>query len=727
MTLFAWAGLSLGIACLLLAAFVLISARRPVHRIWAAFNAVVAFWGLGTFLAGISKTSSDAIFYWKLAYVPCTFIAIVFYHLVCSFCHLKRKKWLVAAYIQGIFFLPLIVFSNYFVNSTLYLFNSIFYHKATALFNAWVTVFVFIATTSFIELLIFLKTAKGIQKIQALYLFWGMALGWAGGLTTLIPPYNLPVVYPAWHFTICIYTVMMTYAIFRYQLMDIKIAVTRMGIFVLVYTLVLGIPFGLMGFEKERLFHAFGEAWLWVPMLSLLILATVGPFIFLYFQRKAEDAILQEEKKIQNLLKRASTGMTTMRDIHQVLKVILDLLMKNLALNHTAIYLLESSNNTYVLKVSEPLNKNEAGASIEENSPLIKELKKRKYPVVYEELRLLSESHKEEHLKGVVSQMGKLSAGIIVPAIVENFLLGFIILGERKEKNMYSSALIDILAVLGNQAALAIENAIFYEETGKDLAQKFHESRLKSLGALGTGIAHQMHNRFHVITFGGESLLQVIKSIDMENLSPKLEKLIKMVIQNVEKMVGSSVRGAEITEAIKNYAKKADAVPSAVSFQSVVKNSMELLYVKHHNFRFKFVEEYPSDVLLWVNFSNLQEVIFNAVDNSCDAMVVKKRLCESGEIDIKDYEPCVMIRGHVANKNFIFEIEDNGVGFEEDRLKKGVDVPFFTTKGASKGTGMGIHMMFYYIKQSKGHLRIESKNGEYTKMIFALPLAPGES
>jgi len=150
------------------------------------------------------------------------------------------------------------------------------------------------------------------------------------------------------------------------------------------------------------------------------------------------------------------------------------------------------------------------------------------------------------------------------------------------------------------------------------------------------------------------------------------------------------------------------------------------LYVKQNNFKFKFIEDYPQEVFLWVNFSNLQEMIFNAVDNSCDAMALKMKLCDSGDLNIKDYDPQVIIRGRIIDKNFTFEIEDNGLGFEEDRLKKGVDVPFFTTKGAGKGIGMGIHMMSHYVKQNGGDLKIESEHTKYTKIIITMPLATDE-
>ncbi|MCR4337647.1 MAG: hypothetical protein NUV91_07585 [Candidatus Omnitrophica bacterium] len=224
MNLFALAGLSLSIFCFVLAIIVIWFARNPTQRIWSAFNIVVALWGFGTFLAGISKTPEEAIFNWKLTYLPGTFVAIVFYHLICSFCNVKDKKVLAFTYLQGLIFLPLIYFTDWFINPTIYVFDSFYYHKAIWLFNIWATLLCSIAFYTFYILFNHIKLSEGLPKAQASYLFWGMALGWAGGLTTLVPPYGIPL-YPVWHFTICGYALIMTYAIFKHRLLDLQVVI----------------------------------------------------------------------------------------------------------------------------------------------------------------------------------------------------------------------------------------------------------------------------------------------------------------------------------------------------------------------------------------------------------------------------------------------------------------------------------------------------------------------
>src|SRR3990167_2021471 len=222
MSLFSYAGLLLSIACLILSGIIFKFARNKSHKIWGYFNIIVAAWGGGTFWASLASTPLDAIIRWRITYLPCTFISIVFYHLVCEFCGLYRPKMLRFAYIQGITLLPFIILSNLFVNKTTYIFNSIYYHKATVLFAIWLGIWSMITVISFVELKRFIDGASGIKKNHALYLFWWMLLGFLGGTTTVIPSFGVPI-YPAWHFSICIYAPIMTFAMLRYRFMDISI------------------------------------------------------------------------------------------------------------------------------------------------------------------------------------------------------------------------------------------------------------------------------------------------------------------------------------------------------------------------------------------------------------------------------------------------------------------------------------------------------------------------
>ena len=250
MTLFTISSLSVAIFCAILTLTVLRFASTRTHYIWALFNSTIVLWGIGTVFAGTARAPEQAIIPWRIAYIGATFIAVVYYHLVYTFCELKKDRAVFFVYSWGFIFTALISFSNFYIGSCTLIFQSIYYHTATPLFSLWLLSFCIIVICSFTKLWKFIRDNSGLKKIQALYLFWGMALGFSGGTSTTIPAYGINF-YPAWQFTICIYMLMMTYAIFKHRIMDIFIVVKK-GIIYSILIAIISIFYSLIIVLSER-------------------------------------------------------------------------------------------------------------------------------------------------------------------------------------------------------------------------------------------------------------------------------------------------------------------------------------------------------------------------------------------------------------------------------------------------------------------------------------------
>ena len=242
-----------------------------------------------------------------------------------------------------------------------------------------------------------------------------MMLGFISGSTTALPCYGVNI-YPAWHFFICIYAVICTYAILKYRLMDISLAFSNTAIFIVVYALVLGIPF-VFGYKYHQ----------WqVSTWAMLVLATAGPFIFLYLQKRAESNLLAEQKMTQITLRTFSAGMVEIKELAKLLELIIDVLKQTLRLEHAAIYL-RNNENEYVVRTKFNYS-HEIVLSVQGNS-LLQLLTERKYPIIYEE-----EKHNLDDLKNlnknaneILLEMERLSANVIVPVLSGEVLLGFIL------------------------------------------------------------------------------------------------------------------------------------------------------------------------------------------------------------------------------------------------------------------------------------------------------------
>ena len=249
MNLFSITSLLVSSFCILQAIFIFRTANNSVQRMWGIFNVSVALWSGGLFWVSISKSPSEAFFAWKATYLAGLSVTISFYHLAYRFCNLNKRKRLLAVNILAIV-LALTVVSKYFIYEIKILFTDVLYNVATPAYTFFILTVLLVVLMSFLEIVKFSKITSGVKRIQALYFIYGFSLGWAGGITTFLPSWGI-LIYPTWHFSICLYILLMTYAIFKYQIMDIKILVSRLGIFVFVYSLVLGIPFGLEFWGKS--------------------------------------------------------------------------------------------------------------------------------------------------------------------------------------------------------------------------------------------------------------------------------------------------------------------------------------------------------------------------------------------------------------------------------------------------------------------------------------------
>jgi signal transduction histidine kinase len=114
----------------------------------------------------------------------------------------------------------------------------------------------------------------------------------------------------------------------------------------------------------------------------------------------------------------------------------------------------------------------------------------------------------------------------------------------------------------------------------------------------------------------------------------------------------------------------------------------------------------------------MENVILNLAINARDAMPDGGKL-EIGTRDVPDMVPPLEI-GHAAADYIELRVRDDGVGMDEETRRQAID-PFFTTKPLGQGTGLGLSTAFGFVRQSGGHLGIESEPERGTTITILLP------
>lgn len=231
--------------------------------------------------------------------------------------------------------------------------------------------------------------------------------------------------------------------------------------------------------------------------------------------------------------------------------------------------------------------------------------------------------------------------------------------------------------------------------------------RMEAIGQLTGGIAHDFNNLLTVITGNTEILIDELTD------KPALQPLAKLISSAAD-------RGARLTSNLLAFARRQPLSPEAVNINMLIRNIEALL-------RSSLGQKYELDLNLnsdiWpvmIDPVQLESSLLNLTINARDAMPEGGKLMISTErftlLNHQQTSPNELEAGEYVK----IDVMDNGEGISQDLLDK-VFEPFFTTKPAGKGSGLGLSMVFGFIKQSGGHIQVQSEPGRGTRFQLFLP------
>ena len=310
--------------------------KTTIHRVLALFNISVAIWGFGCFIAGIATTESAAIYGWRFGQTGGIFIAVFFYHMISIFCGLQRRFALTAIYLWGLFFLYFCFFTKLLFDKTRFVYD-IYYNDATWLYASLVASWLFIVCLSFVEILIFFPKTKGLKRTQTLYLIVGFLTGFLGGASTLIPMFriNLP---PFGNFTIPIYCLISTYAILRYRLMDIYLAIKRTAAYSLSAGLLMGL-FVVLVIAVTNLLSTFANVSSFrISIFAAVLIAILFNPLRNWIQNLIDKIFYKKSFDYYETVRQVSSNLASMFDLEKIYQFIGDVIYDAMGLKN--VYLL---------------------------------------------------------------------------------------------------------------------------------------------------------------------------------------------------------------------------------------------------------------------------------------------------------------------------------------------------------------------------------------------------
>ncbi len=238
-------------------------------------------------------------------------------------------------------------------------------------------------------------------------------------------------------------------------------------------------------------------------------------------------------------------------------------------------------------------------------------------------------------------------------------------------------------------------------------ATLIRSQKLEAIGQLTGGVAHDFNN-----------LLQVISG-NLQLLSKDIAGNARAEMR-VQSALAGVARGSKLATQLLAFARRQPLEPRVVNVGRLIKGMDELL-------RRAIGEEIEVETVvgggLWnslIDPDQLENAILNLAINARDAMNGEGRLTIEASNAFLDDEYVRHYDDLIAGQYVMIAVTDTGIGIPSDILER-VYEPFFTTKAEGKGTGLGLAMVYGFLKQSGGHVKIYSEIGAGTTVKLYFP------
>ena len=273
------------------------------------------------------------------------------------------------------------------------------------------------------------------------------------------------------------------------------------------------------------------------------------------------------------------------------------------------------------------------------------------------------------------------------------------------------------------QRVKAEKTLLELQVTQKQLIQS---AKMASLGELTAGIAHEIQNPLNFVNNFAESsteLLAELEEITLNKLpaAGKVEagETVQVLSDNLQKIRHHGKQASSIVKAMLQHSRTSSGKKEATDINALAEEYLRLSYhgirAVEKEFAAGFQTAFDGSIgKINIVPQDIGRVLLNLYNNAFYAINEKKK--NAGDA----YEPLITVSTKKMGRNVELSVRDNGAGIPPYLLDK-IFQPFFTTKPAGQGTGLGLSLSYEVIKAHGGNLMVKTKEGECTEFILQLP------
>lgn len=443
-----------------------------------------------------------------------------------------------------------------------------------------------------------------------------------------------------------------------------------------------------------------------------------------------EEAEARAQGRLRTLIE-VTKLLPVFDDIDPLLRRVLDLVFQILDVDRGVILLVDDKTSALELRASKT-SKGEAGGVPIYSENIVQYVLRKSVAALFTDAK---SDPRLDSARSVVLQ--SIRASMAVPLMGRDKVLGVLYVDNQHSSHLFSEVDLEFLLAFSSHAAVALENATLYRRLQQETEARMQlilEAKLAALGAMVSGIAHELRNPISFMTNFAEvssglttelsANLRPVRTHLPEPILTDLDEIVDCLRENSARINEHGRRADAIIQGMLNHARGPSPGREAADLNAVLAESVRLARrgPQGRDLELRVETEYdPAMGPLDMAALDIGRVFLNVLENALYSLRQKKLLRGVA------FVPELTVRTAGSAERIEVRIRDNGLGIPDSVVDRIFD-PFFTTKPAGKGTGLGLSLSHDIVVQGhQGTIRVDTEPEEFAEFVITLPRPPGNT
>jgi signal transduction histidine kinase len=686
------------------------NAGSRLNRIFAYFLTSMAIWNGGVFMLRQSPDPGTAYFWEIVIHVGLVMVPAFYYHFVLIFLDAtsKRRRSLAFVYrLSAVFSVFNVTGSPLFMKGVM----MTVWGWAPAPGPLYLPFFLEVNAVLVLGPILLLRARRqsmesSFRRNRAMMIVLATLVTLAGGFVDFARFIVARFVPAAEHFyplgipANMLFALLLGLSIVRYRLFDVSLAVRKGLTYVVAGSVVTGATVAVARMLKRY----FG--WDEIEILWIVIPVGIGIALLLNPASEAMSRLMLSKRRgCHDALVTLSKRMSSILNFGKLVDTLVLGLVRGVPLTHCAVLMFDRESNTFVVMREEgATDRGGAIRPLPAGSTVVRWLQREEGVLVKEEVKL--NPRMAAHFEAAEGELDEIPANLIVPLKVEQNLIGILLLGEKLSGEIFDADELQLVSVLANQTAVALENARLYDELASSNVRLMQASRHKS--QFLASMSHELRTPLNSVIGFSKVLMN---EIDGE-LNPTQHTYIRSIHNSSSHLLQliNGVLDISRIEAGKLEVRR-EPVDLTELIDGCLASATALAQGKPVRIEREVADHLP---VVEGDATKLKQILLNLLSNAV-------KFTAAGR---------VVLRVRPTADGVHFMVADSGPGIREEDLQR-IFEPFERVQNPQTaevgGTGLGLAVSKKFVELHGGRIWAESQQHRGSTFHFTLPASTTRS